>query len=153
MLEVIRPFLRAGALAAFLEFRPDEVGENVPDLLADDLRVVEAGMFRDAIVEVDVAPFGVERGKRIADAAQYHLALREQIAHFALAPAGAQGHPHRAEQSDHAKRPLQQGDVGARSEKFQHAQAHLIRPAAAGEHDHRNFRPGWLARQSLEQVG
>ena len=139
MLENIRSFFCDGAQAALLEFRPHELRENFPDFAPDDLRVIEPGMFRDAFVQINITPLGIERGEGVADAAQHHLALREQIAHFALPPAGAQSHPHGADQSHDAKWPLQQREVGGRSEDIQHADAHLVGPAASRENDHREY--------------
>src|SRR5436309_11961434 len=63
----------------------DCVGINFPDVAADHLFAFDAGARRSRFVDVNVAPFRIQRGEGIAHAGQSGLALLKQIADLVLA--------------------------------------------------------------------
>ena len=143
-------FARAHDPERFLvELGADCFRKNFPDHAADHFFPGPAGHLSDEIVHVSVTPVAVQRRKGLADAGQKGVAFLDQIAHFKVAPARAQGGAHGTDESEIAQWPGEEQDIGACAGQFPNPSRHFGRPC---RHQQRQVRPLRLFAQPLHQL-
>ncbi len=122
----------------------------------DHLLARAPGELGHAFVHVSVAPVVIDRREGVADRSQHGLALLDQVAHFVLPAARAQGHADHAHERVSAHRALDQSHVHIRSQKLEGALAGIAHRAGMRQQNNRQIGPGRLLREffaEARQVG